>query len=55
MMSSALAFKQHLGLIGVKAGHKPGSVLPSKKEGDHLSGIAVTDNLERRTKTERGK
>ena len=39
----------------VKAGHKPGSVLLPLEGGGHLSGIAVADDLERRTKAERGR
>ncbi len=44
------------GLRGVKAGHKPGSVLAGagqaqRREGDHLSGTSVAAGLERRAKT----
>ena len=40
---------------GLKAGHKPGSVLPPEEGGDHLSGTTVAGGLERLTKAERGR
>jgi hypothetical protein len=45
--------------MGVKAGHKPGSVHATtdvglQRVGGYLSGTAVTDGLERRVQTERG-